>query len=499
MSIVRFSEVFAVESLGGGGEDPPPGGLPPIIPQKNWLTTSSATNEHQGEAWLADRTDETLSYFAVVANRYLWPQLEGTDGSGATSGTFYLDTMESMCDAVWARGKYFIANIDWRRFATDQYDLPYEWTPGVTTTERMVPKDLSDAGYEFLVDSGYCAAIWAHDVPTRFENLLKAVYDRLGDHPGFAGVATGETAGPRAYSGEPDPYSLSKYVAALETMFENVAEHAATYGRWFNPGINFLNGTGTDAVRLSSWNQIFDGVRRDNVIISSPDLLREGSGNFNGVDVQVYPFIWHEYDGHGYDCDINDFPYVGHFEHDSYRDNGTGGSGPNGLYTMDEMHIWSRDTFGNLSGISYGYQNWWAQTFDDPRTGFDMGDGVAAARRPWGRLAADPGYLYFPATVSKLEVGPNGNRISIFTDVELTEGAGDADQLVLSMSGGAVTATYNAGFSTSTYRTFTLSRTIQQGETGTGTYTQTGDGLQRLDNGRDLETFTMDVTNLSTQ
>jgi hypothetical protein len=67
----------------------------------------------------------------------------------------------------------------------------------------------------------------------------------------------------------------------------------------------------------------------------------------------------------------------------------------------------------------------------------------------------------------------------------------------LTMSGGAVTATYSSGTGSSSL-VYTLSRTVQYGETGTHAYTQPGNGIEDT-SGNDLDTYSgAAVTNNST-
>ncbi len=58
-------------------------------------------------------------------------------------------------------------------------------------------------------------------------------------------------------------------------------------------------------------------------------------------------------------------------------------------------------------------------------------------------------------------------------------GAGGNGGFALTMSGGAVTATYASG-TTTTVLTYTLSRTVAAAETGTITYTQPGNGVEDI-------------------
>lgn len=474
--------------------------LPSVVQNTRWLLAGSATNsQHMGPGWLANRSDETLSFFALVMQRFLWSHIEGP-GSGTTSGTYDFSAIEEMLNACRNRGIPFAAMPMWRKFDTASHSTPWG------TTDGIMPLDLQSQ-YQYDIVShtvGNCSSMWVSTVRRRFQNLCEALYDRFGDDEYFWGVATEETAMgdlSEMNSAAGPNYDLPDWQEQMRILYEEMADYAAAYRCWWNPGWNFVpSGAGTTAARLAVWQHIFGNIRTDNTVLYTPDLFanyRDHPNNhWNGVNNQVYPFVHQSYSG--VTAPQNNFTYIGHFQNDSYRGNGIGGSGPDGLYTMDEMEIISRDRFPNMGVIVYTYQNWWIQRFDQAINGA-QGDGVAAARRPWGRAAADTAYLNVPPVVSAVEIGANGNRISIFTNVPLSAGSGGGGTLSVSMSGGAVTATYNAAVSTSSYRSFDLSRTVSQGETGTATYSNPGDGLQITSNGRDLDDFTMTVTNLSTQ
>ncbi len=99
-------------------------------------------------------------------------------------------------------------------------------------------------------------------------------------------------------------------------------------------------------------------------------------------------------------------------------------------------------------------------------------------------------------TVSALTIPAAGTTIVLTTAQAITLGAGGGGGLVLTLSGGACTATYSSG-STSTTLTYTLSRTVLAGETGTATYTNPTNGWQN--GSADLSTITsMTIVNSST-
>lgn len=100
-------------------------------------------------------------------------------------------------------------------------------------------------------------------------------------------------------------------------------------------------------------------------------------------------------------------------------------------------------------------------------------------------------------TVSSRTIPAAGTTIVIVHSEVVSIGAGGNGGLTLSASGGAVTATYSSGAGTATL-TWTLSRTVNSGETVTASYTQPGDGIEDA-SGNDLASFSgQSVTNNST-
>ena len=95
---------------------------------------------------------------------------------------------------------------------------------------------------------------------------------------------------------------------------------------------------------------------------------------------------------------------------------------------------------------------------------------------------------------------PTGGTTIVFTYSEsVSIGAGGNAGFTMSMSGGAVTATYSSG-APGTALTYNLSRTVNTGETGTHDYTQPGNGIEATDDAADVATYTgTSVTNNSTQ
>jgi hypothetical protein len=102
-------------------------------------------------------------------------------------------------------------------------------------------------------------------------------------------------------------------------------------------------------------------------------------------------------------------------------------------------------------------------------------------------------------TVTSTTIPTGGTTLTINLSESCTSGAGGSNGVTVSASGGAVTATYSSGSGSSAY-VYSLSRTIQSGETVTISYTQPGNGIEATDDDADLATFSgAAVTNNSTQ
>lgn len=97
-------------------------------------------------------------------------------------------------------------------------------------------------------------------------------------------------------------------------------------------------------------------------------------------------------------------------------------------------------------------------------------------------------------------IGTNGTTFTTVFNQNITRDTGHADSdLSFTASGGAVTASYSSGDGSSTF-VWTLSRTIQSGETVTYSYVQPNDGLESTPGGVWLPSWTdRSVTNNSTQ
>jgi hypothetical protein len=101
-------------------------------------------------------------------------------------------------------------------------------------------------------------------------------------------------------------------------------------------------------------------------------------------------------------------------------------------------------------------------------------------------------------TMSSATIGTSGTTLTLGMDETCSIGAGGNGGVTLSASGGAVTATYSSGSGSSSL-VYNLSRTINQGETVTVSYTQPGNGIEDT-SGNDLATFSNSaVTNNSSQ
>jgi len=101
-------------------------------------------------------------------------------------------------------------------------------------------------------------------------------------------------------------------------------------------------------------------------------------------------------------------------------------------------------------------------------------------------------------TLSSATVSSAGTSISLVFSESCTTGAGGSGGVTVSPSGGSSTATYSSGSGSTTY-VYTLSRTIQSGESLTVSYTQPGNGIEATSGGADVATFIAQaVTNNST-
>lgn len=103
-----------------------------------------------------------------------------------------------------------------------------------------------------------------------------------------------------------------------------------------------------------------------------------------------------------------------------------------------------------------------------------------------------------PPTVGSATINTAGTTITISLNEPVTFGAGGNGGFTLTLTGGAVTATYSSG-SGSSLLVYSLSRTVEYDETGTHAYTQPGNGVEDLA-GNDLATYSgATITNNSTE
>jgi hypothetical protein len=101
-------------------------------------------------------------------------------------------------------------------------------------------------------------------------------------------------------------------------------------------------------------------------------------------------------------------------------------------------------------------------------------------------------------TVSSATIPVGGTTITLAFSEAVSVGAGGNGGFTVSLSGGAATLTYSSGSGSSSL-VYTISRTVNQGETGTISYTQPGNGIEDT-SGNDLATFSNSaVTNNSSQ
>lgn len=90
-------------------------------------------------------------------------------------------------------------------------------------------------------------------------------------------------------------------------------------------------------------------------------------------------------------------------------------------------------------------------------------------------------------TLSSATIPSAGTSITLLFSEAVTIGAGGNGGWTITMDGGAATLTYASGSGTSSL-VYTLSRTVNSGETGTVAYTQPGDGVEDAA-GNDLATI----------
>lgn len=351
----------------------------PFVSQSHWILTGSDWNTtYSGPGWLAQRSDETLSHFDVLQERHMWCRLEGPGNGAYVSGEFNFDRIENMLNACAARGIMFMPLVMFKKFSLTSRPTPFGYS-----TAHAAPQDLVDAGYDYQTDgvdspAGYVTAMWTPQCRVRFQRLCEEIYDRFGDNPWFAGVALEESSGFESYTGAPLQYTLERYKTEFNTLWRNLGDYAASYGRWFNPGFNFIT-QGAWPVPLDEleghWSDICNGVDRQHTILYSPDMLMPGSTNYNGNDRRVYPFFSPNYSGRT--SVINSFWRASSMQNHSLQDAHNGG------YNVDRTFTTYRDSL-DLDVCIWTAVPYWDYTFDVPRSGNTYGDMVGVARLPWG-------------------------------------------------------------------------------------------------------------------
>ncbi len=124
---------------------------------------------------------------------------------------------------------------------------------------------------------------------------------------------------------------------------------------------------------------------------------------------------------------------------------------------------------------------------------------VEASTGTVGMNPAQYRYTYgTPPNVTSATINSAGTTMTVNLDLSCTTGAGGNGGMVLTANGGASTATYSSGSGSQAY-VYSLSRTIQAGETITLAYTQPGNGIESTTGGVDLASFSgQAVTNNST-
>lgn len=116
-----------------------------------------------------------------------------------------------------------------------------------------------------------------------------------------------------------------------------------------------------------------------------------------------------------------------------------------------------------------------------------------------GWRGGDPAYAPLALSLVSATVGADGETLTLVFDRAVTLGADALDGLTLTLTGGAVTATYTSGDETDTL-VCALSRVVQSSETGTLAYTPQGDGIMEFGEAAELgEISGFTITNNSTQ
>lgn len=343
--------------------------------QAHWMLAPSAFNAAQnlwGPTWLARYDDTQIEPFPVVIQRFYWSWIEGA-GSGTTSGSYDFSEIHTMLDACAARGKYFMPLLMHRKYETQTHSTPYG------STDAILPSDLVGT-YQFATSGssppGFAGALYEPTVTTRFIALAQAVYDSLAASPNaawFLGVQTEETAG----MNQGPAYTLEKHKTALTDEWHTLADYAASLGKIFSPGFNFLEGAWGEglAVLEGHWADVLNangGLRTDNVYFYSSDMLLADSTNYGGNNSQVYPLQDPSYSGHV--SAFNAYNIFGSMQNHSLQNAHNGGNDVDLTFTtlrpLYEGCIWTAAEY-------------WDYTFAEARSGFTFGDARGVARLPW--------------------------------------------------------------------------------------------------------------------
>ncbi|MEM7002010.1 MAG: hypothetical protein AAF529_14575 [Pseudomonadota bacterium] len=117
----------------------------------------------------------------------------------------------------------------------------------------------------------------------------------------------------------------------------------------------------------------------------------------------------------------------------------------------------------------------------------DAWDALAWAPDAWDAAA----WGDLPLAVQRVTLIDAGAQLELVFNAPAAIGVGGATGFAVTLSGGAATVAYQSGANTNTWL-FTLSRVMEQAETGTLQYTQPGDGVEDLA-GDDLTSFTADI------
>lgn len=170
----------------------------------------------------------------------------------------------------------------------------------------------------------------------------------------------------------------------------------------------------------------------------------------------------------------------------------------------EPIYLWN-----NTGSYSIGLSDFGGSDCTSPDSTVDY---IVAGRDYFNNGTAKPSYAKYtyphplrsgggdttPPTLSSATIGSSGTQMTLTFGESVTIGSGGNSGWTTSLSGGAATLTYSSGSGTSAL-VYTISRTIDSGETGTVAYTQPSNGIEDAA-GNDLATISSgSVTNNSTQ